>query len=96
MKRSETVTLAQALSDMLDADPIFHENLLIHKILKTIPNLLDTLNKYILDVNIREDTLYLKVSSGAVRQGLMMERENILRSLNDTIGVELLRNIHIS
>lgn len=96
MRRSETVTLAQALGNMLGEDPVFHENLLIHKALKVLPELLGSLNRYVLRANIRESTLYIQVSSGAVRQGMMLERANILRQLNDMVGVELLHEIRIS
>ncbi len=42
---------------------------------------------------IRQGTLYLHVRSAIVRNELLMMRDNLVRKLNEAVGVEVIRDI---
>lgn len=48
---------------------------------------------YTKELYIRNQTLYVHLSSAALRQDLMMRRELLVRSLNEKVGASVITNI---
>lgn len=48
---------------------------------------------YTHDLYIRNQTLYVHLTSPALRQELMMGREILIRNLNEKVGAEVITNI---
>jgi hypothetical protein len=49
--------------------------------------------KYTSDLFIRNEVLYVHVSSSVLRQELMMGRDLLVRNLNAQVGAKVIRNI---
>lgn len=52
-----------------------------------------TINSYTRDLYIRNQVLYVHVTSAALRQELMMGRELLVRNLNKRVGATVITNI---
>jgi len=48
---------------------------------------------YTSDLFIKNQTLYMHVSSSALRQELMMARKQLVRSLNKVVGAQIICDI---
>jgi predicted nucleic acid-binding Zn ribbon protein len=51
------------------------------------------INSYTNDLYIRNQTLYVHVTSAALRQELMMNREVLVRHLNERVGATVIADI---
>lgn len=52
-----------------------------------------TINSYTRDLYIRNQVLYVHVTSAALRQELMMGRDLLVRNLNKRVGATVITNI---
>ena len=52
-----------------------------------------TITKYTTNLYIRNQTLYVHLTSAALRQELMMGRELLVRTLNQRVGATVITNI---
>lgn len=52
-----------------------------------------TINSYTRDLYIRNQVLYVHVTSAALRQELMMGRDLLVRNLNQRVGASVITNI---
>lgn len=52
-----------------------------------------TIAKYTLNLYIRNQTLFVHLSSSVLRQELQMQREMIVRHLNDKVGASVIVDI---
>ena len=52
-----------------------------------------TISSYTRDLYIKNQTLFVHLTSAALRQELMMARERLVRSLNKKVGATLITNI---
>lgn len=93
MKRSETITLGQAFSALLQESPELHEHLLEHRAKEHLPRLLGPLWAHISSANISDGILRLQSHSAAVRQGITFSKNNLINQINTAIGAELIRDL---
>ena len=63
------------------------------RLLEAWPQILGPAAKYTTDLYIRNQTLYVHLTSAALRQELMMGRELLVRSLNQKVGSMVITNI---
>lgn len=96
MKRSETITLSEAIGALWDEDPEMHEQLLIHRLKGFLPEIVGPAYRWVLHADVVEDALYLHVSSSTIAQDLRLRAPSLLRALNDRLGAELLRALFVS
>lgn len=96
MKRSETLSLSQAIGALWDEDPEMHEQLLIHRLKGFLPEVIGPAYRWVLQAEVEEDTLYLRTSSSTIAQDLRLRAPALVRALNDRLGVELLRAFYVS
>ena len=95
MKHSETLTLTEAIGSLWDEDPELHEQLLIHRLKELLPEIIGPAYRWVLSSDVQDETLYLRTSSSTIAQDLRLRAPALLRSLNDRLGAELLRSLHI-
>ena len=95
MKHSETLTLTEAIGALWDEDPELHEQLLIHRLKELLPEIIGPTYRWVLSSDVQDETLYLRTSSSTIAQDLRLRAPALLRSLNDRLGAELLRSLHI-
>ena len=93
MKRSETLTLTEAIGALWDEDPELHEQLLIHRLKELLPEIIGPAYRWVLSSDVQDETLYLHTSSSTIAQDLRLRAPALLRSLNDRLGAELLRSL---
>ena len=53
----------------------------------------ETITRYTMNLYIKNQTLYVQLSSSVLRQELMMGRELLVRSLNAKVGSQVIVNI---
>lgn len=53
----------------------------------------DTITRYTTNLYIKNQTLYVQLSSSVLRQELMMGRELLVRNLNEWVGAQVIVNI---
>lgn len=51
------------------------------------------INRYTVSRDVRNGVMYVKLSSAALRQELMMGRSQLARRINDMLGREVIRDI---
>ena len=51
------------------------------------------INRYTRETTVRNQTLYVKLSSPALKTNLMMSREILVRRLNEHVGAQVIQNI---
>jgi predicted nucleic acid-binding Zn ribbon protein len=93
MRRSKTISLADALRDYI------HEMNMENKLreISLIGSWEEIVGKAIAsrtsDIYIREKVLYVKLNSSVVRNELLMLRQAILEKLNEKAGSDVIRDI---
>lgn len=60
-----------------------------------VMNLLGPMKKFVQQVEIKNQTLYLQVSSAPYRSELMNSRSLLIKSINENLGEEIIKSIHI-
>lgn len=63
------------------------------RLLNAWTDLLGQMAKYASDLRIHNQVLYVHFSSAAFRQELMMNRESLVRRLNQKVGATVITNI---
>ena len=63
------------------------------RLLNAWTDLLGPMAKYASDLRIHNQVLYVHFSSAAFRQELMMNRESLVRRLNQKVGATVITNI---
>lgn len=53
----------------------------------------ETITRYTMNLYIKNQTLYVQLSSSVLRQELMMGRELLVRNLNEKVGSQVIVNI---
>ena len=53
----------------------------------------ETITRYTMNLYVKNQTLYVQLSSSVLRQELMMGRELLVRSLNEKVGSHVIVNI---
>lgn len=84
-----------AIRDFFEENPDIHEKILERKAKLLVDKHFENLKKYIDAIFIKEGTIYMRVNSPNMRNYLLTEKEEIIRSINKEIGVYLISNIVI-
>ena len=92
MKRTNTLSIAQVIGDVLNDYNIagkFREARIIAAWNKVLGPLAKNTNQ----LYIKNNTLFATVSSSVIRNELDMRRSKIIKLLNETAGEEVIKNI---
>lgn len=93
MKRNDAEPIGNLIRNFLrqeSLDTPLNEQRLIHSWGEIMGNLIASYTK---EVYIRNQVLYVHLTSAALRQELMMERESLVRKLNNHMGAAVINHI---
>lgn len=69
--------------------------LLQYRIINSWPEVMgETIARYTGEVKISDDTLWVKITSPALRQNLMMMRGEITRKMNEHVGAQIIQKVN--
>ena len=88
MKRNDAEQIGQFLRQESLESPLNEQRLL-----DAWPEILGPAATYTSNLYIRNQTLYVHLTSAALRQELMMGREMLIRALNTKVGATVITNI---
>lgn len=93
MKRNNEISLGDGIREFLGSSKIlekYKEAMLIESWEKTFGN---GIQKYVTEMAVRNDVLYVKFSSSALRQELSMQKSKIIEVLVEDSGFTELKDI---
>ena len=92
MKRNDAEQIGKLIRNFLRQESLespLNERRLIH----AWPQVLGPAASYTSNLYIRNQTLYVHLTSAALRQELMMGRDLLVRNLNRHVGAQVITNI---
>ena len=94
MKRTNTQTLNEVLKDFLNENPVVEQKLaetrLINAWEKTIGK---AVSRYTENIYIKNQTLYVNLSSAVLRNELSLYRSDLIAKLNEEAGMKVISQI---
>ncbi len=93
MKRSKTEALSDVLNNFLRENGL-ETPLNQHRLVESWPEVVGkTIARYTGGLFIKNQTLYVKVSSPSLKSDLMMGRSSLVRQLNQHVGAYVISDI---
>ena len=92
MKRNDAEPIGKLIQQFLRQESL-ESPLNEQRLLDAWPQILGPAANYTSNLYIRNQTLYVHLTSAALRQELMMGREKLVRALNQTVGATVITNI---
>lgn len=93
MKRNDAEPIGKLIQQFLRQESL-ESPLNEQRLLDAWPQILGpTISFYTRDLYIKNQTLFVHLTSAALRQELMMARERLVRSLNQKVGATVITNI---
>ncbi|WP_294531611.1 DUF721 domain-containing protein [uncultured Bacteroides sp.] len=92
MKRNEAELIGKLIQQFLRRESL-ESPLNEQRLLAAWPVLLGPAAVYTNNLYIRNQTLYVHLTSAALRQELLMGREKLVRALNEKVGATVITNI---
>jgi len=93
MKRRKTELLRDVVMQYLRQEGL-ETPLNQYRALKVWPQIAgEAVMKYCTDFRLSNDTLYVKLSSPALRQNLSMARTSLVQKINQQVGAQVVQNI---
>ena len=93
MKRNDAEPIGKLIQQFVRQESL-ESPLNEQRLLDAWPQILGpTISSYTRDLYIKNQTLFVHLTSAALRQELMMARERLVRSLNQKVGATVITNI---
>jgi predicted nucleic acid-binding Zn ribbon protein len=93
MKRNNVISVGEAIRKALREQGL-ETPLNQQRLMSAWPQIVgEGIANYTSDLFIKNQTLYMHVSSSALRQELMMARKQLVRSLNKVVGAQIICDI---
>lgn len=92
MKRKDAEPIGKLIQRFLRQESL-ETPLNQQRLLDAWPQILGPASAYTTNLYIRNQTLYVHLTSAALRQELMMGRELLIRNLNQKVGATVITNI---
>jgi predicted nucleic acid-binding Zn ribbon protein len=92
MKRREIEPIGKLIQKFLRQESL-ESPLNEQRLLDAWPQVLGAMAQYTSNLYIRNQTLFVHLTSAALRQELMMGREALVRTLNQKVGATVITNI---
>lgn len=92
MKRNDAEPIGKLIQKFLREESL-ESPLNEQRLLDAWPQLLGPMATYTSELFIKNEVLYVHITSAALRQELMMGRELLIRNLNKKVGATVIRNI---
>lgn len=94
MKRQSAQTLGDAIRTFLTEQKGFNRKLLENRVVHSWSEIMGkTVASYTSHVEIRRQKLYVTLTSSVVRHSLAMTKDDIVRKINEMMGVEVITDI---
>ncbi len=94
MKRRNTQSIKEILRDFFEDNEELYEKVLAIRIQRAWRETLGpTINHYTRNLFIRDDVLYVQLTSSVLRSELIISKEKLIKSLNEYAGRTVIRNI---
>ncbi|KGN68431.1 DciA family protein [Porphyromonas sp. COT-239 OH1446] len=93
MKRKDSRLIGDILKDFLEEEPNIHEGLLERQAIIVVRELLERELPFISHIDIHEGKLVVQTTSSVIRHHLSLQRETLVRQINERIQAELLRQL---
>lgn len=88
--------LSQALSEFFDKNSSLREKLAEHKVVKGWREVLgEGVSHYTKQVYFKRRILYVQLTSSVLRAELLMNKENLIKKMNDYAGMPIVQDIII-
>ena len=95
MKRSKTESITNLLNEFLREQGL-ETPLNQHRLIEMWPEVMgNAINQQTNDLFIKNQTLYLKIKSAALKNDLMMNRAALVQRLNEAVGAYVITDIKI-
>ncbi|MDR1980225.1 MAG: DUF721 domain-containing protein [Tannerellaceae bacterium] len=96
MKRKNTQSIADVLKDFFEDNAGLYEKILEERIRRGWEEVLGpVIMRYTQNLYIRNQVLYVSLTSSVLRNELTLSRERLVKSLNDYAGANVIRHIVI-
>ncbi|MBR3478770.1 MAG: DUF721 domain-containing protein [Bacteroidaceae bacterium] len=96
MKRSKTESITNLLNEFLREQGL-ETPLNQHRLIESWPVVMgDTINRQTGNLFIKNQTLYVKIKSAALKSDLMMTRTSLVKRLNDAVGAFVISDINFT
>jgi predicted nucleic acid-binding Zn ribbon protein len=96
MKRSKTESITNLLNEFLREQGL-ETPLNQHRLIEMWPEVMgNAINQQTNDLFIKNQTLYLKIKSAALKNDLMMNRAALVQRLNEAVGAYVITDIKIT
>ncbi len=93
MRRKNTEALREVISQVLKQNKL-DVKLYETRVIQSWPLVLgDNIKQYTTNLYFHNQKLYVKLSSSVLRQELFLAREEIVKSLNNHVGAEVVKEI---
>lgn len=94
MKRRNAQTIGEAIHEFFSENPAFYNKILEASAIDAWKNKLSPgIANYTQNIYVRDHVLYVSLSSAVLRNELILNREHLIKTLNDAIGEPFLNNI---
>ncbi|MGI6573994.1 MAG: DUF721 domain-containing protein [Fermentimonas sp.] len=94
MKKRDAQPLSDLLSDFLESRDDIRGQLAERRVVKGWHEVLgEGVSSYTRSIYFKHDVLYVQLASSVLRAELQMNKENLIKRLNEHVGVPLLRDI---
>jgi len=93
MRRSETVNISEIIKAILKEQGL-EDKLAENRLINSWEEILGkSVGRYTKNLYIKDQTLFIQLSSSVVRNELMMIREDIVKRLNEKAGKTIIKSI---
>ncbi|MBO4452218.1 MAG: DUF721 domain-containing protein [Bacteroidaceae bacterium] len=96
MKRSKTESITNLLNEFLREQGL-ETPLNQHRLIESWPKVMgEVINRQTSDLFIKNQTLYVKIKSPALKSDLMMNRTSLVNQLNEAAGAYVISDINFT
>lgn len=94
MRRSNAQSLTEILRHLIRQEGL-ETPLNQYRLVQAWPQMMgEGINRYTQDIFIKNQTLFVKISSAILRNDLYMSRATLVQRLNDHVGTQVITDIH--
>lgn len=94
MIRKEVKSIGEALSEYFEENTFLKTQMAEHRAVRAWRDLLgEGVDFYTKNVYFKQGVLYVHLSSSVLRAELLMNKENLIKKLNDYAEMQIVRNI---
>ena len=96
MKRSKTESITNLLNEFLREQGL-ETPLNQHRLIEIWPEVMgNAISRYTVEMFIKNQTLYVKIKSAALKNDLMMNRAALVQRLNEAVGAYVITDINFT